>query len=85
MPEVKALFERRLTVELRSVRGFAAPRRAHVTDAVTKGTSPRTSDVAHTKAFAVNAVKLDTSRKFVAMKADFGRLEKAEQETVYTS
>ena len=84
MPEVEAPFERRLT-ELRSVRGVAAPRRAHVIDAVTKGTLPLTNDVAHAKAFAVSAVKLDTSRKFVAVKADFGRLEKAEQETECTS
>ena len=85
MPEVEALFERRLTVELRSVRGVAAPRGAHVIDAVTKGTSPLTSDVAHAKAFAVTAVKFDTSRKFVAVKAYFGRLDKAKQETEYTS
>ena len=49
MPEVEAPFVRRLT-ELRSVRGVAAPRRAHVIDAVTKGTLPLTSDVAHAKA-----------------------------------
>ena len=85
MPEVEAPFERRLTVELRSVRGVAATRRARVIDAVTKGTSPLTSGVAHAIVFAVTAVKLDTSRKFVAVKADFGRLEKAEQETEYTS
>ena len=70
MPEVEAPFERRPT-ELRSVRGVTAPRRAHVIDAVTKGTLPLTSDVAHAKAVAVSAVKLDTSRKFVAVKADF--------------
>ena len=86
MPDVgEAPFERRLTVEVRSVRGVAASRRAHVIDAVTKGTSPLTSDVEHAKAFAVTVVKLDTSRKFFAVKADFGRLEKAEQETEYTS
>ena len=52
---------------------------------MTKATSPLTSDVVHAKAFAVTAVELDTSHKFVAVKADFGRLENAEQETEYTS
>ena len=67
MPEAEV--ERR-AVALRLARSVGSPRRAHVIDAVTKGTSPLTSDAAHAKAFAVTAVELDTSRKFAAVKAD---------------